>query len=40
MIRDEQRSIGSGVGSISSKNTTSMGYGGSNALNFDAKQYV
>lgn len=26
MVRDEQRSIGSGVGSMSSKNTTSMGY--------------
>ena len=38
MVRDEQRSIGSGVGSISSKNTTSMGYG--NNVNFDAKQYV
>lgn len=26
MVRDEQRSIGSGVGSMNSKNTTSMGY--------------
>lgn len=26
MVRDEQRSIGSGVGSVGSKNTTVMGY--------------
>ena len=41
MIKDEQRSIGSGVGSISSKNTTSMGHGMSGLSNpLENRQYV